>query len=208
VKVLDAGCGRCLQAVDLPDDAYLVGIDLSPVALAENPSLDQRIVGDIQIYPLPRETFDLAVCWDVLEHVRDPRAALDNITAALRPGGRLIVGIPNVLSPKGLVTKFTPYRFHVFVYRRLFRFPSAGLPGHGPFRTYLRWALRPSAVAAYAARRGLVVEEMDRSPSPSMAAVFARFPTTTSLFVRIWSRLFGGADPRDSELRIVLRKVR
>ena len=48
--------------------------------------------------------------------------------------GVLIVAIPNLWSLKGLATKLTPYRFHVWAYRHV-------LGHHGdlrPFPTYLR----------------------------------------------------------------------
>jgi glycosyltransferase involved in cell wall biosynthesis len=41
-----------------------------------------------------RGAFDTVVCLNVLEHVRDPRIALTNITSALRPGGRLLLYVP------------------------------------------------------------------------------------------------------------------
>jgi SAM-dependent methyltransferase len=207
IRILDAGCGRDAHELELElaGARHVVGIDISAAALAENPDLDERIVGDLETYPLPPDTFDLAVCWDVLEHLRRPDLALDNLTRSLKPGGRLVLGLPNVLTPKALATKFTPHRFHVLVYRRVFDFPNAGRPGYGPFPTYLRWCLRPDAIAAYAARRGLLVDELERSVSESMTPIYDRHPVVTALLVRAWTLLFG-ADPRDSELRIVLRR--
>jgi glycosyltransferase involved in cell wall biosynthesis len=38
--------------------------------------------------------FDTVICLNVLEHVRDPMAALRNMSAALRPGGRLVLYVP------------------------------------------------------------------------------------------------------------------
>lgn len=207
LKLLDAGCGRHARPLDLPDNCYVVGIDISKDALAANANLDEKILGNLETYRLPANTFDVAVCWDVLEHLRQPRLALDNIAQSLKPGGKMIVGIPNVLSPKGLVTKFTPHRFHVFVYKTVFKFSKAGAPGYGPFPTYLRWCLRPSAIRAYAVDCGLAIDEMTRDRSPSMDVIFDRHPHTTGWLVRIWKRLFDGADPRESELRIVLRRM-
>jgi SAM-dependent methyltransferase len=205
-KVLDAGCGRYAAMVELPDDCHLVGIDISADGLDANPDLDERIVGDLETYPLPAETFDLVVCWDVLEHLRRPQLALVNLTRSLKPGGRLVIGIPNVLTPKALVTKFTPHHFHVLVYKRVLHFPNAGRPGHGPFPTFLRWSLRPSALETFAAENGLDVDEIQRYPSPSLMPIYDRHPLLTGGLVAVWKRLFSGSDPRDSELRIVLRK--
>lgn len=38
--------------------------------------------------------FDTVVCLNVLEHVRDPRIALRNMVSVLRPGGRLLLYVP------------------------------------------------------------------------------------------------------------------
>ncbi len=40
------------------------------------------------------ESFDTVICLNVLEHVKDPARALDNIAMALRPGGRLLLYVP------------------------------------------------------------------------------------------------------------------
>jgi SAM-dependent methyltransferase len=142
-KVLDAGCGYKLP-IDVPRDVYLSGIDISTAALEKNPNADELILGDIQSYPLPANEFDAVICWWVLEHVPRPRDALVNMSSCLRPGGLLVLGVPNVYSMKALVTKFTPYRFHVWVVKRFFGIANAGAPGVEPYRTYLRWDLAPS----------------------------------------------------------------
>src|SRR5581483_9550091 len=114
-----------------------------------------------QTHPLQAEAFDAVVCWDVLEHLPHPELALENMTRALRPGGRLLLGLPRVTSPKGLATKFTPHRFHVWFYRHVFHDANAGRPGYGPYRTYLLWSLRPGALRRYAAQHGLDVDRFE-----------------------------------------------
>jgi len=80
---------------------------------------------------------------------------------ALKPDGMLVLGLPNVISTKGLVTKFTPHRFHVWFYRRIKNSPRAGLPGYGPFKTYLRWSLRPRTLRASLERLGFAIEHFE-----------------------------------------------
>jgi 2-polyprenyl-3-methyl-5-hydroxy-6-metoxy-1,4-benzoquinol methylase len=41
-------------------------------------------------------TFDVAVMFDVIEHLFDPRAVLTAIARALKPGGLLVVSTPNI----------------------------------------------------------------------------------------------------------------
>jgi SAM-dependent methyltransferase len=144
-RVLDAGCGYTLPT-ELPPHARLVGLDISPEALAKHERLDEAIVGDIETYPVPDDEFDVILCWTVLEHLEHPRSAFENLARAVKPGGLLVIGVPNVWSLKGIVTHLTPYRFHVWLYRHLLGQPEAGTPGFGPYPTHLRRDISPRAL--------------------------------------------------------------
>ena len=133
-----------------------MGIDSSRQALALNRSLDETICADIETYQLPRESFDLILALDVLEHLNRPGVALDNFTRALAPGGRIFLTMPNPWSGKGMLTKLTPHSFHVWAYRHLVRFPHAGENGYGPFPTRLRLSARK--LRRFAARNQLGIE--------------------------------------------------
>src|SRR4051812_49425765 len=74
-EVLEAGCGS-LERVRFSQTARVTGIDLDEARLARNPSLNRRIVGNIEDYELPESAFDAIVCWYVFEHLRNPVAAL------------------------------------------------------------------------------------------------------------------------------------
>jgi 2-polyprenyl-3-methyl-5-hydroxy-6-metoxy-1,4-benzoquinol methylase len=52
------------------------------------------ICADITAKPLP-EIFDVIVAGEVLEHIEVPGAFMSNCAQMLRPGGRLIVTVPN-----------------------------------------------------------------------------------------------------------------
>lgn len=156
LRVLDAGAGRALR-LKLPPDVHITGIDINPDVLSAHTALDERIVGDLQTYPLETRAYDFIACWDVLEHVEDPGSALRNMIAALAPGGLLAVGGPNLWSPKALITKFTPHSFHVWVHRTLLGSPNAGKPGFVPFPTYLRVAGAPRRMAKTSQQQGLDV---------------------------------------------------
>lgn len=161
LTVLDAGCGRTCS-VEIPPGARVTGLDVEADGMAMNPRLDERIVGDIESYPLGRDVYDLIVCKDVLEHLAHPEAALGNMARALKQGGLLIIGIPYVFSRKSLIAKATPHWFHVLVYRVVFGYGQAGQPGFGPFPTYLRWSLRPRALTRRAEQLGLRLVESER----------------------------------------------
>ena len=149
IKLLEAGCGSATH-VRFKPMVHAVGIDISKEQLDRNTVIQEKILGDIQEYPLPKEEYDVAVCWMVLEHLSRPRAALYNLFHSIKPQGLLILGIPNLLSFKGVVTKFTPYWFHRFFYH-LMKYKSR------PFPTYLRLAILPKKIVRFATDNGFSV---------------------------------------------------
>jgi SAM-dependent methyltransferase len=164
VRVLEAGCGSA-SMVRMPPDAYVVGIDISPRQLERNTGLDEKILGDIQSYPIPEKAFDLIVCWDVLEHVERPDEAIRNLSRGLDDGGLLLLAMPNLGSLKGLVTKLTPYGFHVWMHRTVLRQPGAGLDGQGPFPTHMPPSMTLRAVLKLAHGCGLEVMHLSLTES-------------------------------------------
>ena len=98
--VLDIGCGDgAASGTWLADRcAGYVGVDVSPAAVeaARARGLDARVIGDAGALPFPAESFDAAICTEVLEHLFDPLGALEEIGRILRPGGKVVVTVPNV----------------------------------------------------------------------------------------------------------------
>ncbi len=157
LSVLEAGCGSTSHVCFGPN-ARVVGIDTSARQLERNTSLQEAILGDVQTYDLPSAAFDAIVCWDVLEHLARPEDALGRFVKAAKGGGLIVLAFPNVLSLKGLVTKFTPHSFHVWVYRHIVGNPRAGQDDCGPFPTFLRFSLRHAAIKRFARDNRLSVE--------------------------------------------------
>ncbi|MDQ3849769.1 MAG: class I SAM-dependent methyltransferase [Actinomycetota bacterium] len=209
VRVLEAGCGSLPMALDLGERAHLVGIDVSADQLRRNTVVDEKILGDLQTHRFAGPDFDLVFCWDVLEHLPRPDLALETMRTATRPGGLMVLKLPNVLSAKGLVTKFTPHRFHVWVYRRLLGYPNAGREGFTPFRTFLRWSIAPHRLVAWAARHDMAVEHLATYEASRQAALRSRLHLTG----RPWRALTGAPrrlsrgrlDLEGTELILVLR---
>jgi SAM-dependent methyltransferase len=54
---------------------------------------------------LPDRSFDVACAWHVVEHLAEPRAALQRILRALRPGGHLLIEVPNIGSVRAARAK-------------------------------------------------------------------------------------------------------
>jgi len=54
------------------------------------------VVGDIHAIPLPEGSVDAVICSSVLEHVREPYVAMNEITRILRKGGKLFLYVPSI----------------------------------------------------------------------------------------------------------------
>lgn len=98
LKALDVGCGtggtliRLARRVEISE---VLGIDPSPEALAWSKSRHgHRLVqGDALALPIPGATFDLATCFDVMQHLPGGREAVAaaELCRVLRPGGLAII---------------------------------------------------------------------------------------------------------------------
>lgn len=164
LRVLEAGCGAASR-VDLGQQVYVVGIDVEARQLDRNDGLDEKIVADIQTHQLLDASYDIIVCWNVLEHIKSPSQALESFQAAVKPGGLVIIAVPNPNSIKGWVTRLTPHWVHVLVFRHVYGSPTAGLPGYGPFRTIMDRSIAPKALRAQFEAQGFTEEYSRLYPS-------------------------------------------
>jgi 2-polyprenyl-6-hydroxyphenyl methylase/3-demethylubiquinone-9 3-methyltransferase len=99
-RCLDVGCGAgetYAQVIHARAASYK-GVDVSAraVEIARSGGLDAQVIDDAAALPFDDNTFDVAVCIEVLEHLFSPHVAVNEIRRVLRPGGRLIVSAPNV----------------------------------------------------------------------------------------------------------------
>jgi 2-polyprenyl-3-methyl-5-hydroxy-6-metoxy-1,4-benzoquinol methylase len=99
-RVLDVGCSSGYLAQPLSERGNtIVGVELDPVAARAAEAFCERVlVGDVETMELPLEpgSFDVVLCGDVIEHLRDPGAALARLRPFLKPGGRIVLSTPNV----------------------------------------------------------------------------------------------------------------
>ncbi len=109
-RVLDIGCGtgRHTCAAYQREDVFAIGADLKLGEIREAKNrleLHDRLgihgggrwglcVADTLRLPFDSAAFDLVVCCEVLEHIRDHRTAVAEVARVLKPGHHLVVSVP------------------------------------------------------------------------------------------------------------------
>ena len=132
-RALDLGCGDGRRTERL-EAGELVAADVSRVALER---AGRRLGGLARLVelepdaplPLGDGEFDLVLCADTLEHVRDVQLLLSEARRVLRPGGRLALATPAHgrltalgLALRGFESGFDPLSPHLrFLTRRSLR---------------------------------------------------------------------------------------
>lgn len=97
-RLLDAGCGTGWFSKAASDRGALVtSMDLGENLLSEvaKKCETERVAGSILEMPFKKNTFDLIVCSEVIEHVPDPEKAITELYRVLKPGGTLVLTTPN-----------------------------------------------------------------------------------------------------------------
>lgn len=208
IRMLNAGCGRGARYVPVARERFVVGIDIEAGPADGGEDIDERLVGDLETFDFGSRRFDVVYCWDVLEHVGDPRQVLLNLQSTLEPGGLIILGLPHAASVKGLITRLTPHWVHEWLWRRVLGKGAASDDAAGPFPTVLSKAMTPRAIQAFAREQGLSVQlysEYEAWPQKkirSMLGLTGRAFAAVSAIVRIAS--FGRVTAQATDLVIVL----
>jgi SAM-dependent methyltransferase len=126
--LLDLGCGSGSFLEFMKSESWkLFGIEMSAegARAAERRSGAQVFVGDILDAPFSVESFDVITCFDVLEHLYDPRRVMSRISEWLKPGGMFYVLVPNIDSAEARV--FGSYWHGLELPRHLFHYSPGSL---------------------------------------------------------------------------------
>jgi 2-polyprenyl-3-methyl-5-hydroxy-6-metoxy-1,4-benzoquinol methylase len=102
-RVIDVGCGTGHLLRSLVDRVtvapeLVVGVDRSRTGIRRARALlpsAKFIVADLYRLPLDAEQFDLVLCTEVLEHVREPALAVDALCRLCAPRGRVSITVPD-----------------------------------------------------------------------------------------------------------------
>ena len=98
-RVLDAGCGKGRYAALIKQyhpHIEVHAVDVSKEMLRHVPPNIHIQCASIQDLPYPNASFDLVFCIEALEHVPNPKAAIDEMARVLAPGGRLVIIDKNI----------------------------------------------------------------------------------------------------------------
>ncbi len=99
-RMLEIGCASGAYMHRMALNGWKVeGIEFSPDAAANARALGYPVhAGSLETAPEPNQPYDLIVGWMVLEHLHEPILALEKLRRWIRPGGRLVLSVPNAAS--------------------------------------------------------------------------------------------------------------
>jgi SAM-dependent methyltransferase len=95
-RMLDAGCGTGRNLQEFGRLGPATGVDPSPEAIdfCRQRGIEGVTRGTIEHLEFPIGAFDLILATDVLEHLRDDRAALRELRRVAAPGANLLCTVP------------------------------------------------------------------------------------------------------------------
>jgi SAM-dependent methyltransferase len=182
LAVYEAGGGSTsFLPLDLLRRAHVTVVDIDADQIRNNDYAQETILGDVQTYRFPPNSFDLVICYNVIEHLPDVEAALSGFCESLRQGGLILIGAPNPKSLSGIVTKHTPHWFHVWFYRHVRGDKMAGQPGHPPFPTFFHPLVTLANLETFARRHGFRVIYRNEYESPRFPEMRTRMPVLAAM---------------------------
>lgn len=154
LKVLDIGCGAGLLSEAMAQaGAEVTGIDLADELIntarahahKTGVSIDYRTLSTREIAAEQAGAFDVVTCLEMLEHVPEPDAIIDDCARLMRPGGQAFFSTIN-RSPKA-------WLFAIAGAEYVLGLLPQGTHSYDQF-------LRPSELAKWSRRSGLDVQEI------------------------------------------------
>jgi SAM-dependent methyltransferase len=96
-RILENGCGVGMYVEHIaPFGGIVIGLEYDLERAAEARKNSPQIINAAgEFVPLPSSTFDLILSHEVIEHVQDDRLAICEMVRVLKPGGRIVLFVPN-----------------------------------------------------------------------------------------------------------------
>jgi len=172
--LLDVGCGTGFfvhAARERGVEAW--GIDFAPGTVRSGRrhfGTDALLVGTLDNLPDPLRgrRFDMVTFFEVLEHQSDPGDFIEQVRGVLRPGGRILLSVPN--RNRWPVREFNDY----------------------PPHHLLRWSQQ--ALQAFLTREGCEITALDKTSRFSSANYFFGYFARLALYGLLGLRMRGDGD--------------
>ena len=134
VRVLDAGCGGGSWVLHnyRQKMGLLVGVDIE-APKEDDSRMDRFVLSELDDMPFPDATFDVVICYDVIEHLVHPQKVFAEFWRVLTDAGALIFKTPCVISLPFFISRYTSFSCHKKVKRILLGTPETHI-----FPTYYR----------------------------------------------------------------------
>jgi len=187
-RILDVGTaggylGRELRRLGFDD---IVGVERDPQRSAEAAQwYREHYTADVERQSLPAHLtgFDVVICGDVLEHLREPRDLLLALKPLLKQDGRLVVSVPNVAN----------WTVRLSLLGGRFTYADRGLLDRTHLRFYTQRTARQLLESA-----GFAVESCDPTPIPFEHALAGFVPASAAraieagyfLLAAAWKTMF------------------
>ncbi len=110
-RILSLGCGTGNDLWYLAGENFIVGLDYATSGLEI--AIRHRVLGvraDLNLCPLlpfKSRSFDVVVCKDILEHLLEPLAILQEVRRVLKDDGYVVISVPNHF--------YLPLRLRIFM---------------------------------------------------------------------------------------------
>ena len=170
LAILQAGCTTAGPELDLAGlRARGVEVDVTMVddqttasraALAARPELAAATLGELRLLPIRPRTADIVQCSLLLHRISDAETVLSKLTAAVRPGGLLLLRMSDPGSAMGFLDRRLPRLLRAAAWR-------GTRPGQaGPYPARYEAVASARGIETFASRHGLAIAHRGTASSP------------------------------------------
>lgn len=126
-RVLENGCGVGMYLEHLlPYSGSMIGLEYDPErAHQAYLRVPQVVIAAGEGLPFEQQAFDAILSHEVLEHVRDDKGCIQEMLRVLKPGGVILLFVPN---------RGYPFETHGFYWRKEYHFGNIPLINYLPSR--------------------------------------------------------------------------
>lgn len=154
--ILDAGCGATAPVLTkfVGRCRKTIGVDLVPFQASQCQGV-HLLQNDLANIDLESSSVDLVISRSVFEHIPDVESVYKELSRVLKPGGKLIILVPNLWDYISIASYLIPNSLHKLIVEK-----ASGRPGEDVFATYYKSNTKRS-IARLAQRTGFAVSSFD-----------------------------------------------